>query len=241
MEAPAAIDFAVRHPDQVMALVLWIPWTGGGVIASEALRDLAGQRTGDAHDWRIFLRYFATLIHHPASDAELDSDVENLAAGMWQSDFAVFHRDFDATPDVLPLLPCLAVPTLVMCPRGARMSRPSDAVDLASRIPQGRAVVLDGSLIAPVGDLTEQALNAIDEFLAEFEIRDCKRPPAATLSKRECQVLALLARGQTNHGVATRLVISERTVERHLSNVYTKLGVRGRAEAAAWAVRSGLV
>jgi DNA-binding CsgD family transcriptional regulator len=241
MEAPAAIDFAVRCPDQLMALVLWIPWTGGGVIASEALRDLAGQRTGDAQDWQIFLRYFATLVHHPASDAEVDADVENLAANMTQADFAVLHRDFDATPDVLPLLPCLTVPTLVMCPRGARMSRPSDAVNIAARIPQGRAVVLDGSLIAPVGDLTEQALSAIDEFLAEFVGRDRKQPPRQLLSEREAQVLCLLARGETNHGVATELVISERTVERHLSNVYTKLGVRGRAEAAAWAVRSGLV
>jgi DNA-binding NarL/FixJ family response regulator len=92
-----------------------------------------------------------------------------------------------------------------------------------------------------VGDLAGQALTAIDEFLAEFHISNPRPVAPMTLSQRECQVLSLLARGETNQGVATRLVISERTVERHLSNIYTKLGVRGRAEAAAWAVRSGLV
>jgi DNA-binding NarL/FixJ family response regulator len=61
------------------------------------------------------------------------------------------------------------------------------------------------------------------------------------LSRREREVLALLSGGATNKEIAAGLVISINTVERHLANIYSKLGVRGRAEAAAHAVRAGLV
>ena len=66
-------------------------------------------------------------------------------------------------------------------------------------------------------------------------------PPGRALSAREREVLALVSNGSSNKDIAGRLVISVNTVERHLANIYTKLGVRGRAEAAVFAVRSGIV
>ena len=60
------------------------------------------------------------------------------------------------------------------------------------------------------------------------------------LSRREREVISLLATGATNKEIAARLVVSINTVERHLLHIYTKLGVRGRGDAAAFAVRSGL-
>ncbi|MGD9997321.1 MAG: LuxR C-terminal-related transcriptional regulator [Ilumatobacteraceae bacterium] len=61
-----------------------------------------------------------------------------------------------------------------------------------------------------------------------------------TLSAREREVLAALALGLTNRELATRLFISERTANRHLSNIFVKLGVRNRTEAARVAVAAGL-
>lgn len=61
--------------------------------------------------------------------------------------------------------------------------------------------------------------------------------PGGRLSAREEEVLRLLADGVSNAGIATRLVLSVNTVERHVSNVYAKLGVSNRAEAAALMVR----
>jgi DNA-binding CsgD family transcriptional regulator len=61
--------------------------------------------------------------------------------------------------------------------------------------------------------------------------------PGGRLSPRETEVLGLLAAGVSNAGIAARLVLSVNTVERHVRNVYTKLGVANRAEAAAIAVR----
>jgi ATP/maltotriose-dependent transcriptional regulator MalT len=65
--------------------------------------------------------------------------------------------------------------------------------------------------------------------------------PQTTLSMREGEVLALLAHGLTNRAIAARLVISEKTAEHHVRQILAKLGLRGRAEAAAYAVRQGLV
>ena len=60
------------------------------------------------------------------------------------------------------------------------------------------------------------------------------------LTRREAEVLALLASGCTNKEIGERLVISAFTVERHISNLYAKIGARGRADATAYALRHGL-
>lgn len=60
------------------------------------------------------------------------------------------------------------------------------------------------------------------------------------LTARETEILALVARGDTNRQVAQALVISEKTVARHLANVHRKLGVSTRTGAVAWARRNGL-
>jgi ATP/maltotriose-dependent transcriptional regulator MalT len=61
------------------------------------------------------------------------------------------------------------------------------------------------------------------------------------MTKREAEVLGLVARGMTNRQVAGALVVSEKTVARHLANLYVKLGVRSRTAAAAYAHEHGLV
>lgn len=61
------------------------------------------------------------------------------------------------------------------------------------------------------------------------------------LTLRELQVLRHLAAGKTNRGIAAELVISERTVDRHVSNILSRLGVRSRTAAAAYAYEHGLV
>jgi DNA-binding CsgD family transcriptional regulator len=64
---------------------------------------------------------------------------------------------------------------------------------------------------------------------------------AGGLTAREVEVLRLVATGQTNRAIAAELVLSERTVDRHVSNILTKLGVPSRAAATAWAYEHGLV
>jgi DNA-binding NarL/FixJ family response regulator len=61
------------------------------------------------------------------------------------------------------------------------------------------------------------------------------------LTGRELQVLRLLAAGNTNRAIATELVLAEKTVDRHVSNIYTKLGVSSRAAATAYAYQHRLL
>jgi DNA-binding CsgD family transcriptional regulator len=61
------------------------------------------------------------------------------------------------------------------------------------------------------------------------------------LTPRELQVLALVATGKTNRAIAEQLFISEKTVARHLSNIFTKLGLSSRAAATAYAYENDLV
>jgi DNA-binding CsgD family transcriptional regulator/tetratricopeptide (TPR) repeat protein len=66
-------------------------------------------------------------------------------------------------------------------------------------------------------------------------------PSAHGLTQREGQVLQLVAEGRTNHMIATELILSERTVQRHVSNIFAKLGVRSRTQAATFALEHDLV
>jgi DNA-binding NarL/FixJ family response regulator len=61
------------------------------------------------------------------------------------------------------------------------------------------------------------------------------------LSEREVEVLRLIARGHSNKQIADDLVLSIRTVERHIANLYAKAGVRTKAQATAYAHLSSLV
>lgn len=76
--------------------------------------------------------------------------------------------------------------------------------------------------------------------LESLEVRDAK-PRLRGLSERELEVLRHIAAGETNRVIAAQLVLSERTVDRHVSNIFSKLGVSSRAAATAYAYEHQLV
>ena len=115
------------------------------------------------------------------------------------------------------------------------------------------------TLARALGELgsTERALNEAEAAHAAFEeltatpgrgrgsgappvaeTRDCAAGP---LTRRELQVIALVSAGRSNREIAAKLVVSEHTVHRHISNILRKLGEPTRAAAAARATRDGLV
>jgi DNA-binding CsgD family transcriptional regulator len=78
-------------------------------------------------------------------------------------------------------------------------------------------------------------LQRLDELAGAGE-----RPATGGLTGREVEVLQLVATGRTNREIADALVISEKTVARHVANIFVKLGVSTRAAATAYAYRRGL-
>jgi two-component system, NarL family, response regulator LiaR len=73
-------------------------------------------------------------------------------------------------------------------------------------------------------------------------LREVRAPESPeTLTERETDVLRLLAKGLSNKEIARELVIGEKTVKTHVSNILSKLGVPSRTQAALYAVRIGLV
>lgn len=83
------------------------------------------------------------------------------------------------------------------------------------------------------------AARVLDEF-ARLARTGPVRQPDDVLTRREREVLQLLASGQTNREIATALVISENTVGFHVKNILRKLHLENRAQAAVYATRAGL-
>jgi DNA-binding NarL/FixJ family response regulator len=86
----------------------------------------------------------------------------------------------------------------------------------------------------------ERAAKGIKVEMTPYKPEKPLGPPLPELTPREREVLGLVAEGLTNRQIADRLVVSEHTVHRHLTNLMRKLGVTSRTAAAAIAVRSGV-
>jgi DNA-binding CsgD family transcriptional regulator len=106
-----------------------------------------------------------------------------------------------------------------------------------------RSVIEALALEIPAGELRDNfqraALAQLPGRLPGARRRALKRQYGG-LTERERGVAALVGQGRSNRAIAEALVLSERTVEKHVSNVLAKLGLGTRAEVVAWAQRNGL-
>jgi len=221
---PMAVAIAHREARRVSHLILY--GTGARALIDEAtwrpLRDLI------LANWPAATRAIAAL----ATPGCGNSDVEAFAALMRaaaSAEMTVALHEASERYDTSQNLGAIRAPTLVMCRWGGPFVSPENARHLAGSIPGAKLELLDGEAhLYTVGDVTTLA-ERINAFTAGAD----GGGRSAQLSARETQVLRLVAEGCSNAAVADRLVLSVRTVERHLLNVYAKLGVRGRAEAVA--------
>jgi len=77
--------------------------------------------------------------------------------------------------------------------------------------------------------------------MRDDEQRAAHTDPAGVLSPREHEIAEMIARGQSNQGIADNLVVSVKTVESHVQHIFRKLTVKRRAEIATWIVRHELL
>ena len=224
---PLAVAYAVRHPRRVSHLVLYgsraSALTSGGTWA--ALRELI------LANWPVAARSVAAVATKGSDPGDVDAFADLLImAATPQTTVAL--QDAAIGTEMTGLLGDVAVPTLVLHRRDDELVSADQAVQLAARIPGARLEFVDGAAhVHSAGDAAALAVR-IRAFTSGGH-----RSPSAQLSSREAEVLALAAGGHSNAEIGDRLFISVRTVERHLLNAYTKLGVRGRAQAISWWLR----
>lgn len=220
---PVAVAVAHCQPRRVSHLILY--GTGARTLI-DAKAWLALRALILAH-WPAATRAIAAL----ATPGCESGDTEAFAALMRASatpEMTVALQDAADAYDVTDMLDRISTPTLVLNRWGDPFVSPEAARRLAGRIPGAVLDLVDGEAhVHLVGDVAVLA-----ERITAFT-RGAHRRASAQLSAREAEVLQLVADGLTNAEVARRLVLSVRTVERHLLNSYAKLGVRGRTEAVA--------
>ena len=114
------------------------------------------------------------------------------------------------------------------------------------RLAQGepaRALVLLEEALATSTELGMRPLvERVIAFNDKIEAQSGKAPAYPDgLTEREVEVLHLIAAGNSNREIARELVLSVRTVERHITNIYAKISARGRADATVYALEHGLI
>ncbi|WP_134774574.1 alpha/beta fold hydrolase [Ornithinimicrobium flavum] len=230
---PVSIRYVVEHPGRVTRLVCadtfaarFLPRSEDNEVLEQAFQSMiaAGWDRSDPTFRRVF-----TQMMIPGASEEQMVWLDRLHQMSASARTAVEARRQRSSDDVLDLLPRVGVPTLVTHARGDRMIRFENGRRLAADIPGARFLPLDtgNHILLESEPAWPVFLREVATFLAQDRDVGVPAGPWEALSAREREVLDLAARGLDNQDIAGRLVLSVRTVERHLQNVYLKLGVGG--------------
>ena len=245
---PVAIEYAARHPERLTRLIFYGSYAGA----------LAGGHAGGARA--------PCSVRGPDQGGLGPTDV-GVPPGLHQPDDPGRHRGADAlarrpaadgggrrdrgrwparsamVTDSSGRLAELDLPTLVLHSRGDQMADFARSRHLAANIRRARLVALESNNHIVLAD--EPAWPVFLREVTEFLAQDRQPTPkteanddvASVLSPRELDILRLAAEGRDNDAIAAELVLSVRTVERHLQNAYAKLGLQGRTARTAAVAR----
>jgi pimeloyl-ACP methyl ester carboxylesterase/DNA-binding CsgD family transcriptional regulator len=246
--AATAVAYGVGNLARISRLVLLSPWASGAkYLAIPALRAAYAAEDVSSRDPQLFanlLGSVATSFQDPElvrlrTEGHLKAtSPEGLAA----------YNAANGRIDITELLPRVTVPTLVIHEPAFPFGSLELCQEVAAAIPGAEFLIVGDHSIA--GRTHDETVTGIDRFLRggatsrALPINDklsggaCPTPNG--LTAREIQILRKVAEGSTNKEIAHELGLAVSTVERHLVNLYTKIGARGRADAIAFALRQRL-
>ena len=243
--ASIAVAYAVAHPERVSHLVLHGGYARGRLKRNQgpAMREEAElmirlAEIGWGQENPAFRQFFTTQFI-PGGSAEQHrwfNELERVSTS--PANAARFMRIFNEI-DVVDLLPLVTCPTLVLhAVRDARV--PFDEGRLiASMIPNARFVPLDSGnhLLLETEPAWDRWIEEVRAFLpAPAPSTD---PAFGALTRRERDIVVLIAQGRDNAQIAAHLGLCEKTVRNHITSIFSKLEVENRSQAIVLARESG--
>jgi len=242
---PIGVAYAAQRPERVTRLMLYGGYARGALATgrdtdaatqARALTEMIKLGWGLDHGAfrelfaRIFMPEGATEHVQWLSELQRQAVSPRNAARLWMA--------FQSL-DVSDLAARIAVPVLVAHVRGDAMIPVEEGERLASLIPGAEFLALEGR-----NHILMKEDRAWPRFVSEMKAFFDQDGAAADeafpdLTRREREVLHLVAQGHTNDEIAATLGLSPKTVRNHVSNVFDKLGVGGRAQAIVEARNAG--
>ena len=237
------VAYAAQHPTRVSRLILVnAAARGASFTIARLLAAITALTALESADWEFGAEALAHLFFVGAApdvvqafaDTHHESGSAEMALALWAA-----YRSFDVTTH----LPHVAAPTLVVHSRDDRLVPLAAGVELAAGITGARFLLVGGRTHALLRGVESAVVcQAILDFLqadvpAPREATPLARAaPRTALTQQQLHVLQLIAQGKSSREIAAELVLSERTVQRHIANLYAKIGVHNRAEATAFAL-----
>jgi pimeloyl-ACP methyl ester carboxylesterase/DNA-binding CsgD family transcriptional regulator len=252
--AAVAIEYAVRHPERVTHLIIHGGYAKGWARRSpESLRNgralVELVRIGWGAENAAFRRMFAELLMPQASDEQTDWFSE-LQRRTTTPEIAARILESFGDIDITNRLSLVTTPTLVLHSRRDAIVPFEHGRNVAAGIPDATFVELDSAnhLLIEGEPAWQRFQEAVSDFLGwhrETPKRRAADAPAASddlamLTAREREILDLVASGENNLDIASRLFISEKTVRNHLTAIFDKLGVSSRSQAIVFARDRGV-
>ena len=230
---PIAISYAAKHSDRVSHLILYgSDFPRAGQQLDEAQKDdLAYLISLMPTNWKMVARMLAGLVL-PSSDAAHREQFSQMTMDSITGEIASQMYSQSSQWDITPQCKRIQVPTMVIHRQGDMATSFQVGRELAATIPNAQLISLEGIDHMPYLGDTESIIRNINEFLGDTIN---SRVDKALLSKRELEVLRLLADGLSNHQIAEILFISRSTTKNHIHNILEKLNVQSRTQAVSQA------
>mgnify|MGYP006172718901 CR=1 FL=1 len=244
--AAACLMYAVEHPERVSRMILYGGYARGVARRGnpdrareyQAIADLA--RLGWGSDNPAFRQVFTSRFVPDASPEQLQW-FNDLCRKTTTPAIAARLLEARAVVDVTHLLERVRVPTLVIQSRDDHITPLEEGRLLATGIPGAEMVELDSKnhVLLEHEPAWARFCDAVLDFAGVRPAVESVTKAFAALSRREREILTLVADGLSNGEIAGRLQISDKTVRNHLSSVFDKLGVWTRAQAIVFARERG--
>jgi DNA-binding CsgD family transcriptional regulator len=193
-------------------------------------------------EWHVFTNSLSDVVTGSDNPELRQLLAETMRQGSSPRGLFAYY-DASETIDVTSLLRAIEAPTLVVYDSAFPFGSFELCRDVAAGIANSELVVTNGRVIT--GNDQDAYLEVVSGFLRGVGVAAAPVTARATtvagLTRRELEVLRLISKGYTNHEIGRALTVSERTVARHITNIYSKIDVKSKAGATAYALQNLLV